>query len=482
MRPLTRIVARNSIVTLISKFLIKLLSFGFTILIARTLGEAEFGRYALIWSFVAIFATASDFGLGMYTIRELAKSNETRQSLAENVIAFRLILAFITFLLIGLTTQLTNYSPTLISHILLAATTLLFYAVQDPLDSILQAKERVDLSSLLRIVGQLTFVLIGAIFLYLEWGITGLILASLCNVFISATLAWGLLQQYMGGLTWRLQPKRWGSLFKAALPFGVIGFALNWSQKIDTVILSLFWPVEVIGWYNAAYNLILGFLIVSNALNIALYPTMSKEAASGLVLQGIHKRILKYIFIVSLPLASSFFILNHSIILYVYGEAFTPAILPLSILSWMVPLLFLSEFLRYTALVVGKERQAAGFMISASLLNIILNFIFIPAYGLLAASLITLLTEACLVILYLWQLRIEIPFGSLVETVWKPTLASGLMSILFSLSAYVPLILLILLGGLIYIGTLLMLGELDTEERRLLRTAFRRGTLATPQS
>ena len=95
MRSVARIIARNSIIVLISKLLVKLISFAFIILIARTLGDVGFGRYALIWSYVATFATLSDFGLGTYIIRELARDQANSPFLVGNVIAFRLALALI---------------------------------------------------------------------------------------------------------------------------------------------------------------------------------------------------------------------------------------------------------------------------------------------------------------------------------------------------------------------------------------------------
>lgn len=482
MRSFANIVARNSIIALISKFTIKLISFAFTIWIARSLGEADFGHYALIWSFVTIFATASDLGLGMYTIREMAKG--TKPHLAENVIVFRLLLAAITFLLITLTAQIPNYPPGVTHHIVLAGLILLLYAIQDPLDSVLQAKERVDISSILHIVEQLVFVVLGGLFLWAEWGITGLIIASFCNIGISALLAWRTINRGLGGLNWHIQPGLWPKLLFSALPFGIIGFAQNWSQKIDTVILSIYWPAATVGWYNAAYSLILGMVIVSNAFNVALYPTMSKEAvSSNQLLRQAYKRIFKYLFIASLPLAIGLSVLSRPIVLTLFGDAFAPAILPLTILAWVLPLIFISQFLRYIALVVGQERRASVGMLFAAVVNIISNLCFIPSFGLVAAAIITIFTEAFIVSIYLYQLRTEISFSSVSASFWKPAFASGLMSIVLLLAVNTSLLLLLVLAvlsGLIYFLVLILLGDFDQEERFLLQGIFRRILSATP--
>lgn len=475
MRSPARVVARNSVFILASKFLIKFISFAFIIIIARTLGDVGFGRYALVWSYVATFAAFSDFGLATYIIRELARKQSNNNSLAENVIAFRLILAVATILLINFSIRFTDYSSETFSQIVLASSILLLYAVQDPLDSILQAKERADLSSILRIIGQLAFVGLGAVFLFSGWGVNGLILAALCNVLITGVLSWYLIQQYLGGLRWQLQPKLWPKLLLISLPFGIIGFAINWTAKIDTVILSLYWPDEMIGWYNGAYNLILGMVVISNSFNVALYPTMSKETTTDyLTLGKMYQRVFKYLFIVSLPLAAGISILSRPIILLFYGASFAPAIVPLAILAWGLPLIFASEFSRYVTLVLGRENTAAVAVISASLINILLNFLLIPRYGSLAAASTTVLTEALLVGIYFWQLRKEISLLSIGSVLWRPTLASSLMLGILQLSSHASLAMLLVLGVTTYVSVLLLLGSVDPEEGSFLREVLGR--------
>ncbi len=471
----SKIVALNSIFALGGRLLVKILSFAFTIFIARHLGESDFGVYTLIWSYVMIFAAASDFGLGMYLIRELAKDSAQQTLLVSNVIAFRLVASLFTLSLIGLSLFFTDYSTQTTYHILLAATILLFYAVQDPLDSVLQAHERFDLSSSLKIIGQLTFISLGGLFLWAGWGINGLILAALGNLLVITSLAWLLIRKYIGKIRWQIQPRLWPKLLLAAFSFGLIGFALNWSQKIDTVILSLYWPHEVIGWYNAAYNLILALLLVSNAFNVAFYPTLTKETSQNrLTWAIIYRRMFKYLFSIGLPLGVGLSILSRPIILFLYGEAYAPAITPLAILAWTIPLVFLSEFLRYTYLIIGRERYAATTLTLASLGNICFNLLLIPVYGMTAAAITTVLTEAVIVFLYLRQLRDLITLKLLARSFWKPGLASTVMMGVALLTSHLPLWLTLGCAVLSYGSVLLLLRFFSLEEKVLIRRLFKR--------
>lgn len=478
---LAKTVARNSVVALISKFSVKLVSFAFTIWVVKVMGDAEFGRYALVWSYVTVFAAASDLGLGMYIIREVARGGPNNKYLPGNIIVLRLILATITLLLIAVTTSFIGYSAQLVAHIYLASTILLLYAVQDPLDSVLQANERVDISSILRIGGQLIFVILGFAFLRAGWGINGLIIASLSNILISALLAWHIIQRRLGGIEWHIQFELWPRLLVVALPFGITAFALNWSQKIDTVILSLFWPEEVLGWYNAAYSLILGLVVISNSFNMALYPSISKELVSEHHdLVDIQKQIFKFLFMISLPLAFGFSILSRPIILTLYGTDFSAAILALAILAWLLPLIFISEYLRYTAFAMGKEKRAAWATILASMVNIVLNLLLIPRYGLVAAAVTTMFTEALLVLLYWWPLRTRGSLSAIGEVFWKPALAATMMSVVLLLTRQASLMITIALGSGSYMGMLFLLGGIGSEEREFMRKILERTSAAAP--
>jgi O-antigen/teichoic acid export membrane protein len=363
----------------------------------------------------------------------------------------------------------------MMAHIGLAATILLLYAVQDPLDSVLQAEERLGFSSFSKICGQLIYMASGTIFLLVGWGITGLILASLGNILATAALIWHQVERKMGGICWQIQPRLWPSLLMAALPFGLIGLALNWSQKIDTVILSLYWPAETIGWYNAAYNLVLSAIIVSNAFNIAFFPSMTKKHSQQLPLTAgkIYSYVCKYLFTFSLPLAVGTSILSQPIVSALYGPAYIEAAAPLAILAWVIPLIFLSEFLRYMHLVSGLEKNAARLVIAAALGNLILNLIFIPLYGLTAAAITTVCTEAALVGLYWQQLRSLMPLKLMVNAFWKPTIAAAVMAGIILVIQF-PLSLEIVLGVIIFTGMLSLLKFLEAEEKLIIRQVLSR--------
>ena len=77
MQQFSRIVARNSAFGMAAQLTIKVLSFGFTVLIVRQLGAADFGQYAAVLAFGGLFVFVADLGLSPYAVREVARWRDT---------------------------------------------------------------------------------------------------------------------------------------------------------------------------------------------------------------------------------------------------------------------------------------------------------------------------------------------------------------------------------------------------------------------
>ena len=487
MKSLGTIVARNSLFSLAGQVAVKLLSFAFTVFVVRRLGDATFGRYSTALAYVYLFAIFSDLGLGTYLVREVARDRSRIAELLSNVIVLRLLLSAGTVaLIVGSAAALGRPGDALIG-VFVAGCMLFAFAVQGPLDSVLIGRERLDYSAVFSVVTQLVFVGLGTVVLLRGLSYVWLLAAQLCSVLAAAALSVIVIRR-LSPRKWPglvLSLRKWPGLVRAALPFGVIGFTIGLSYHLDTVLLSTYRSDAEVGWYRAAYNLIFTLTMISHAICLAHYPSLTRQRASmpqGLV--RAYERALKYLFMLSIPIAVGTTILAGPIILNLYREGLAPAIVPLRILIWVLPLLFLSEFLGYVVIIADREQRAARALIVSTTCNVLLNLLLIPRFGYLAASVVTVITEAVLVGQYLWELRRELAGVRRVEVFDKPLLAAlimGLMLLALEVleaplsSQPVWLLARITLGGAVYVGVLWALRALGLEEVRFVVSALLRG-------
>ncbi len=81
-----------------------------------------------------------------------------------------------------------------------------------------------------------------------------------------------------------------------------------------------------------------------------------------------------------------------------YGDEYEQASTLLSILSWMIVLLIPNTVLTQTALALNLEKSYAITATFAAVVNLSLNLLFIPEYGIKAAAFSSIATELILLV------------------------------------------------------------------------------------
>ncbi|HEY4691359.1 MAG TPA: flippase [Anaerolineae bacterium] len=476
MRQFSLTVLRNSIFGAVAQLGIKVLSFAFSILVIRRLGAQAFGQYSAVLAFGSIFAVISDLGLSAYSVRQIARSRDDPtgmdkiQALYSNVLALRLLLSVFTAVVLILAAWLTGRPSVMVAAIALNTLGLIMYAVQGSSDAALAGFERLDVAAGAKVLNQFVFVVAGAVVLWLGWGYFGLIIANLLAIACMTWMCWRAVRS-LGVRPGRVARQVWPTLLRVSLPFGVIGFALGLSYKFDSVLLNIYRGDAETGYYSAVYNLIFSAVLLSNVFNTALYPSLARQAVSAPHrLPVIYEHALRYLMALSLPIAVGTWVLAEQIVPFLFDAAYLPSVPAFQILIWVVPLMFASEFLGYVVVISGQEQHVARAIIVSTGLNVIMNLLLVPQYGFIAASMMTLATEAVLVGQYVWMLRALLRKMNLGTSLVRPLLAALCMgALMFLLRSSVPLLVNITLGVVAYFVLAWLLGVLGKEEWRLIR-------------
>jgi O-antigen/teichoic acid export membrane protein len=476
MNKFSAIVLRNSTFGMVAQFLIKILSFGFSVLVVRRLGATDFGQYSGVIAFVSTFAFLSDLGLGPYSIREIARLRDRPDGHAQaaqlygNVLRLRLLLSLVTVVLVTAAAWMTGRPLIMVAAIGLNGLGLFLYAVQGGSEAVLSGFERLDISATARVLNQLVFVLLGALVLFLGLGYFGLVVSGLVGTAVLTVICWRGVRS-LGVFPAPPRREDWLSLLKMSLPFGIITLALGLSYKFDTVLLTIFRGDAETGYYNAAYNLVFSAVVFSNVINTAMYPSLSRHSVhSPQNLPGIYSRTLRYMMAVSLPIAVGIWALAEHLVPFLYTAKYMPAVQALQIVVWVVPLMFASEFLGYIVVIANQERVVARSVVISTCVNIGANLILVPRFGFVAAAVMTVLTEAVLVGQYVWALREQLARTDLKAAVLLPLLSALLMGVvLVVVRAWMGLLPCILIGGLVYMVLLFFFRVIGLEDIRSFR-------------
>jgi O-antigen/teichoic acid export membrane protein len=466
---------------LTAQLAIKVLSFAFSIYVVRTLGAETFGQYAAVLAFGAMFAFVSDLGLSAYSVREVARLQGAAGATAAtgavfgNLLVLRLLLSLLAMLLMLGVAWLTGRPAVMLGALALGGLGLVLYGAQGSAEAVLSGLERLDLVAIAKTVYQALIVLAGALALILGFGYYGLIGATLIGVAVLTGLtlrsAWR-----QGVRPASPRPASWPALLRASLPFGVIAFTLGLSYKFDSVVLNISHGDTETGYYSAAYNLVFTTVVLSNVLNTALYPSLTRHAQlSPDTVDRVSGRFLRYLLLLSAPMAVGASLLAGPIIALLFGEAFAPAAEALRVLAWVIPLMFVSEFLGYLVLIRGQERHAARAVLVSTAINVGLNLLLVPWFGLRGAAAMTVFTELVLVAQYCWFLRRSLRSFDWHWILVRPLLAAGALALIVAALHFLPVLAVVLVGGLAYAGALLVLRVVGRDEVQFIRRLQRSG-------
>ena len=480
MHQLTRTVARNSIAGMSAQVAIKVLSFAFSVLIVRSLGPEVYGQYAGVLAFGAVFVFIADLGLSPYLVREVANARsepdavERTSHLYGNVTRIRMLLAVLAAVLMVAVAYLSGLPLTMVAAIALGTVGLFMYSVQGTSEAVLAGFERLDLSARGKVLNQVIFVVVGAIALWLSVGYFGLIFANLLGIAAMTYVCVRGVRRF-GVVFGRVTEISWLPLIRAGLPFGVIALTLGLSYKFDSVLLSIFRGDAETGYYNAAYNLVFSAVVFSNVLNTSLFPSLTRQAASDPTrLPAIYSRALRYLLVVALPIAVGVWALSDQLVSFLYKDSYLPAAEALRIVIWVVPLMFVTEFLGYIVVIRRQEGRVARAVVISTGVNVALNLMLVPRFGFLAAAAMTVATEAVLVGQYLWLLRKTVRELDWSLALFRPLVAALVMGALVIAIREQAGLLSILPAALLYITLILAFGVVGRDELAFLRAITRR--------
>jgi O-antigen/teichoic acid export membrane protein len=193
-----------------------------------------------------------------------------------------------------------------------------------------------------------------------------------------------LLRPAVGAVRPEFDRVAWRGLQSSALPLGFFMLALNMYTYIDTVILGIMRSNAETGWYSAAYRVYEGLTYAPSVLAAVLTPKLS---ALGVVLGGIT-------IWTAAPLVR-----------IVFGESYAPAAAPLRILAGGSLLVFSTWILHAAAISINLDRRLFVTTTIGLSVNVALNVLFIPRWGIDGAAWATVLAEAVTVALLGAQVR-----------------------------------------------------------------------------
>jgi O-antigen/teichoic acid export membrane protein len=405
--PLLPRLARNATAQFTARLAASLAQAVALILVARTLGPATYGLFAIVTTLTVMATVVAEWGLPLIATRLIAGGGLEARALLASLLGLRLALGALA----GLSVVALSFaaSDRGVVHLGAVVAGLSFL----PLAWLGSAQ----------IQAQLDLRLERTAWAALAGGITGLAwtLVALSAGAGVPTLAGGLLVNGVAAalvgvwLTPRGLPLRpradrelWRRLLREATPLAIAYACVSIYFYIDIALLARLSTASQVGLYDAAYRFMLLGILLPSALVSSVYAPAAELAASARERFGELGRELLSLSALLLPLPVIALCADpDGVLRLLYGDAYAGGAPALRVLGAGIALTIASGVVGPLLIAAGQERATLRISVFAAVFNVAANLVLIPALDAEGAAIATVATEAVVLAPALWLLVVR---------------------------------------------------------------------------
>ena len=470
---MVRKIAKNTSFLLISQIISYIFTFFITMYAARYFGANIFGIWSIALSITGILGIFADLGMSTLMIREVSRDLSLADKYISNAIFIKIILSILTFGLIIIITNLIGYPEIVKNVIYIVTVSVIIGSFAGILGAIFQVNEKMEYISLSTILSSVITLLGTAIMIFYNLGI---VFFAFINILSTGLISVYILIKYAQNFPLpqlKIDFSFWKPILKESWPFGVTALSGMLYNYIDSIMLSVTQGAEVVGWYSAAYRLMLILLFIPNAVNMAIFPVMSRfYTSSEDSLKLMNEKYFKYMIILGVPIGVGTTILADKIILMIFGSGYIQSIIALQILIWTIILTFAGAPFVQLLQSINKQFIITKISVISAIINIILNLVLIPSFSYIGASFATLIAAIIstgYIFLVTYKIGYGIPYKIVINDLSKILFATLTMSIFILYFKELNVFLLSFMATLLYFIVLYIVKCIDEVDIMLLK-------------
>jgi O-antigen/teichoic acid export membrane protein len=404
-----------------AELIARMLAFVLTIVIARNFGASAFGELSvaqIIGTYISILVV---FGLNTIGIRELAK-NEFAETIVTNIHKIKLAFFLVTNVISVVIYFMTSYDPHTKLLVLLYIFSSSLLAVMD-LSWVFNGFSMMKYTSLVRIFQQFLFVLLAAVLLYITpLGVLALPIALAVSALVTGVYAIYLLKRskLISSMNFKemFNFTRFSlneiKLFTSSAKIFLSAILVQVYTSSGALIVSHYHSAAVVGLLNANLKITILLVAIPGIIITVLFPLLS--GANDARRKELFNSSLKTMIVIALPISIGGVITSYHLIGLLYGAEFLGASASFKILIVGMFFSFINYVLGYLLISHNSEKMFLRMVIISSVVNMSLNFLFIPRFGIIAASATSVLAELIITIGYSYKIY-RLQFFS-IDTGW----------------------------------------------------------------
>lgn len=483
---LTKQIAKGGGIAFVGQLVGRFFTLLLQLLLTRVLGPPGYGRYALGYSVLVLANAFSMLGLQSGVVRfgamyhgagDKARLKGTLFSALGISFGSSWMVALALYFLADTIAERIFNEPQLANPLRVFAFALPFYTLVTVTASSARALRRIDCDvAISQLFRPLLTLLAAGVSVLLGYRLMGVVTGFLVSAVLAAGLGIYLLHQLFpelsSGPKARYETK---TLLPYSLTVLLVGLSNLLIMRVDRIMLGILGSAEDVGIYEAAATLAMQATLFLSSFNAIFAPTIADLFHQRRMdeLEALFKITAKWIFTLTLPVGLAFVLFARPL-MALFGAGFStgaPVLIGLGVAQLVNAGVGSVGFM---LTMTGRQKFELANTLSLGGLNVLLNFVLIPKYGVLGAGIATGLSIVLVNLARLVEVYLLYQVHPYRLSYWKP-LVAGLAATLawLGLRALLNPTGWLWVGGLglfgvMYILAFLALG-LDNEDQLIVR-------------
>ncbi|KKX49036.1 MULTISPECIES: flippase [Sphingobacterium] len=367
-----------------------------TVALPSYLGSANFGTYSYPLVLLAFFTGISTMGTDGLITRQIIQHPEKENELLGSALRIRIITGLLVLPLIYITYFfIAQYAPeapaATFKQIVLVSFICIIQAVQI-IDSFFQAKVKGKMIMIVQVGGNILSAAIKLILILLKAPLDAFIWTLVIDVLI-LQIGYLALYRKLGHhiSKWKYDATTAKELIKQGWPLAFSSLFITFYMKIDQLMIDAILGKSALGVYTVVVNFSESWYFIPVAISTSLFPAiMNARKGSPELYQKRLGNLYELMVFVSVSVALVVTFLAPFIFKY-YKPEYAPGLHTLQVHIWAGVFTFLGTASAQYLIAEGLTKITLYRTAFGAIVNVVLNYFFIPKFGIIGAAYATLI-------------------------------------------------------------------------------------------
>lgn len=376
-----------------------ILAFVVGLLTARYLGPSNFGLINYAATYTSFFASFCTLGINSVIVKNFIDYPDEEGETIGSAIALRTVSSFLSVLMMLCITMIADRGEKTTHIIVMLCGMGVIFQVMDTLNYWFQSKLQSKYATIATVISYTVVSVYKVWLLATGKGVEWFAISTSIDYLVVAIVLMLMYRKHCGP-RFKCSIRKAKELFFSSYHFILAGLMVSIYGSTDKFMLKQMLDEAEVGFYSTAVSLCNTWVFLLTAIIDSLYPIILQSFENKPLFERKNKQLYAIVFYVSVCVSMLISLLASPIVNILYGEAYSPAVSPLRIITWYTAFSYLGVARNAWIVSFNKQNYLKYLYVGAAITNVFLNAIMIPLWGASGAALASLLTQISTIIIF----------------------------------------------------------------------------------